>query len=907
MKSLHILALLFIPVFLFIPDQLNAQRAPEQDCINAIAVCQESYYQPNSYEGEGQNGNEIPTGGGCPGNCLASGEKNDVWYILTVQTGGYLGFVISPNNNNDDYDWAVYDLTNNECSDIYSMVGTLQVSCNYTATPGPTGPNGGSNSDCTGASGSPYNKLIPVNAGETYVINVSNYSSTQYGYTLDFSSSTAQIYDDVRPELTNVFGDGITCGSDSVDFQFSENVACASVMPGSFTLTGPDGEHEIVDIKGDACEEGGSWEKRYTAFIDPPFLVDGEYTFSLDPFNTIIDACDNIARPGEITFNVDLNAPEIDTTYKTITNATCGEDNGSITGLEVTGNEPLLYEWKDIDGNIVGTEVDLVDIGAGEYTLIVTDTYNCGAVAGPYKIQDEGAPEINTDDLEINASICSDDNGSILGLEIIGVSPFTFEWRDQNNNIVGDQLELNNVPGGDYTLYISDANGCEAITGPYHIDGFPPPLINTSTAFIVGDNCNMGNGSIEDVEVISDSPLEYRWYDQDGDTIGTSLDLINVYAGIYYLLVRDTNTCITISSGVEVEEVDGPDINTSSIDIHNTTCGESNGAIIGLIVTGNSGLTYQWQDEHGGTVGSDTSVLENVLPGEYTLYVTDAAGCESTGGPYTIINEGDPISVTASGNTPVCQGDNIELQVDFSNGSYNWTGPAGFTSDMQNPVISNVSIDDEGIYSVLVTSADQCEDESEVEIEVIESIPVSLSITESKNPIFPGEEVTFTADPTHPGFNPVYEWYIDGERVHSSSSNTFTTQIIVSRARVECYLLVEENCAEPQPAISNTINLDVLGVKVYLPNSFYPNSTQGNNIFKVVSISSQVADFKMNIYDRWGQNVFSSNSADDGWDGTIDGSEAPAGVYVWVVTYSVFESNSSSTTNTEKGTVMLLR
>ncbi len=907
MKRLYYKSVLILLAFIVYSIHIYAQRAPEQDCINAIPVCQESYYQPNSYEGEGQNPNEIPTGGGCPGNCLASGEKNDVWYILTVQTGGYLGFIISPNNNSNDYDWAVYDLTNNECSDIYSMVGTLQVSCNYTATPGPTGPNGGSNSDCTGASGSPYNKLIPVYAGETYVINVSNYSSNQYGYTLDFSSSTAQIYDDVRPELTKVYGGAITCGSDSLDFQFTENVACESVMPESFTLTGPDGVHEIVEIKGDACEEGGSWEKRYTAFVDPPFLVDGEYSFSLDPFNTIIDACDNVARPSVHTFNVDLNAPVVDTTSMEIANATCGEDNGSITGLEVSGNEPLTYEWKDADGNVVGTEADLVDVGSGEYTLIVTDTYNCGTVSGPYKIQDEGAPEINTDDIEIHSSICSDDNGSITGLEIIGVSPFVFEWRDQDNNVVGDQLDLLNVPGGDYTLYVTDKNGCEAITGPYHIDGFPPPLINKSTAFIVGDNCNTGTGSIEDVEVISQSPLEYRWYTPDGDTVGNTLDVFNLYAGTYYLLVRDTNGCVSISDGIEVNEIPAPQINESSIDIQNATCGESNGAVLGLDVTGSSGLTYQWQNEHGTIVGGDTAVLENIPSGEYTLFVTDAAGCESIGGPYRINNEGEPITVTASGNSPVCQGDNIELQVDYSGGSYLWNGPGGFTSNVRNPVIPQVNTDDSGIYSVVVTSSEQCKDESEVEIQVIESIPVSLTISESSNPIFPGEEVTFTADPVHPGFNPVYQWYIEGELVHSSGSNSFTTQMIVGDAGIECHMLVEENCAEPQPAVSNAIEMDVLGVEVYLPNSFYPNSTQGNNVFKVISISSHVADYQMNIYDRWGQNVFSSNDINEGWDGKFNGAEAPAGVYVWVVTYTVYETNTSSNTKTEKGTVTLLR
>ncbi|MCF8388889.1 MAG: hypothetical protein K9G58_02570 [Bacteroidales bacterium] len=76
-------------LFLFMTSmQLFAQQPTDQDCLGAIPVCDSTYYQPNSYVGTGNYPNEIPTGGGCPGNCLSQGEKNCVWYIITVQTDG---------------------------------------------------------------------------------------------------------------------------------------------------------------------------------------------------------------------------------------------------------------------------------------------------------------------------------------------------------------------------------------------------------------------------------------------------------------------------------------------------------------------------------------------------------------------------------------------------------------------------------------------------------------------------------------------------------------------------------------------------------------------------------------------------------------------------------------------------
>lgn len=148
-----------------------AQVPNNQDCLGAIPVCQEIYVQLNSYSGTGNYPNEIPASGGCPGNCMLSGEKNDVWYIFTVQTSGNVGFTITPNNSSDDYDWAVYKLDQYDCEDIYNHVSEMQVSCNWSGTSGVTGPDGGSNSNCGGASSSPHNALIPVFEGETYVID----------------------------------------------------------------------------------------------------------------------------------------------------------------------------------------------------------------------------------------------------------------------------------------------------------------------------------------------------------------------------------------------------------------------------------------------------------------------------------------------------------------------------------------------------------------------------------------------------------------------------------------------------------------------------------------------------------------------------------------------------------------
>lgn len=456
-----------------------AQIPTDQDCLGAIPVCTGFYTQVNSYSGTGNYTNEIPSGGGCPGNCLSSGEKNCVWYYVTVQSDGTMGFVVTPNQGSDDYDWAVYNLTNARCEDIYSQVAQLQVSCNYSGTSGSTGPNGGSSHHCQSASGTPFNAMIPVQEGEIYVINISNFSSTQYGYTLDFSMSTAQIYDDVPPEVEEVYDEQVSgCSTNEISILFSENVRCDRVTPSSFGISGPGGPYTVTDVYGISCDVGGEWEKDFTLFVDPPFASNGNYTLHVySTFPGITDACNNSAMDHDVPFTLDLGAPTLNTIGLTINAATCGMNNGSITGLLANGGTALSYVWKNSLGTVVGNSVDLIDVPAETYTLEVHDLQSCITYGGPWTIDEFGSPEINDDDISITPANYGATNGNISGISV--TSSFTiseYVWVDDQANVVGNELDLSGVSTGYYTLEVIDENTCSAIAGPYFVGEIGGPL-----------------------------------------------------------------------------------------------------------------------------------------------------------------------------------------------------------------------------------------------------------------------------------------------------------------------------------------------------------------------------------------------------------------------------------------------
>lgn len=163
---------------------------PEQDCQNAIIVSQATYIQPNSYEGDGAIHSEVDS----LNSCLATSEQNGVWYKFTPYASGSIGFEIVPFNLSDDYDWAVYDLTNATCADIATNP-SLEISCNFSGITGTTGPNG--------MTGMQYGSLINVTAGSTYAILINNFSSTQSGYTLNFTANTFALFANYKGVVYN--------------------------------------------------------------------------------------------------------------------------------------------------------------------------------------------------------------------------------------------------------------------------------------------------------------------------------------------------------------------------------------------------------------------------------------------------------------------------------------------------------------------------------------------------------------------------------------------------------------------------------------------------------------------------------------------------------------------------------
>jgi gliding motility-associated-like protein len=97
--------------------------------------------------------------------------------------------------------------------------------------------------------------------------------------------------------------------------------------------------------------------------------------------------------------------------------------------------------------------------------------------------------------------------------------------------------------------------------------------------------------------------------------------------------------------------------------------------------------------------------------------------------------------------------------------------------------------------------------------------------------------------------------------------------------------------------ISDTVNVSGSTAEsaVYVPNSFTPNGDIKNAVF--YAYGEDISEFHMQVFDRWGQLIFTSNSISDGWDGTVKGRVVQEDVYIWRIVYM---SNCSGLKEIEK-------
>src|SRR5437868_5751672 len=256
--------------------------------------------------------NNVPICGGSivPTTCT-NGTYRDVnpfYYRFTCFTSGTLGFILDPINNNDDYDWVLFDITGRNPDDIYLDI-TLNIAENWSAVMGNTGASAVPNPlrNCAGNTPN-FSRMPGISAGHEYLLMVSNWSASQQGYSLTFTGGTAVIADPVSPALASA---NVDCGGKSVNILFNKKIKCSSLATdrSDFVLSPANGT--IAVNTGYGCTSSFDMDSINITFNAP--LPPGNYTLSIangTDGNTLLDDCGTAIPAGDnVTFTVAPRPP----------------------------------------------------------------------------------------------------------------------------------------------------------------------------------------------------------------------------------------------------------------------------------------------------------------------------------------------------------------------------------------------------------------------------------------------------------------------------------------------------------------------------------------------------------------------------------------------------------------------
>jgi len=107
---------------------------------------------------------------------------------------------------------------------------------------------------------------------------------------------------------------------------------------------------------------------------------------------------------------------------------------------------------------------------------------------------------------------------------------------------------------------------------------------------------------------------------------------------------------------------------------------------------------------------------------------------------------------------------------------------------------------------------------------------------------------------------------------------------------------------------SDTIRVEAITFSIHVPTAFSPNGDSRNDTFEAKASYDTEIEFRMSVFNRWGERVFKSKSIKEGWDGTFNNMPCPTEVYIWVIDASGFEENEFFSGDSKMmGNVTLLR
>jgi hypothetical protein len=390
------------------------------------------------------------------------------------------------------------------------------------------------------------------------------------------------------------------------------------------------------------------------------------------------------------TISVEVGEPdELIASIAFSSQVSCFGVNDGFIELEIDGGTPeYIISWSNGE---IGSSVQ--NLGPGTYTALIEDVNVC--MTEIEFVVGELSP-ISVTGTVMNESAPGVEDGAITLSVSGGSPPYTYLW---NNGV--NQQNLTGLLPGTYEVTITDVNGCMSMMS-FQVG---------STGCIIALETNQTNltcfeandGMAEVTYSGAFEPVQILW--STGDT--TSM-IKGLSAIIYTVTVTDANNCQAQAS-IHLTQ---PSLITFSCSLAVATgANNADGFVECVAMGGNPPFSYFW------STGDTTTTNADLMPGEYSLTVTDASGCQASE-LITIDTSLCVIEYTISSTPASCFGEsNGEASFNLMSGAiepvlYDWSSGGSQSSEFNLPTgVHYVTMTDAGgcqiIDSVLITQPDR--------------------------------------------------------------------------------------------------------------------------------------------------------------------------------------------------------
>jgi len=359
--------------------------------------------------------------------------------------------------------------------------------------------------------------------------------------------------------------------------------------------------------------------------------------------------------------------------------------------LQLTASGGGTYTWSGPGGYTASGQnparPDATTAMSGPYTVLVTDGNGCTDTE-VVNITVTALPTAAAS--AVKTTLCA---GETLQLNASGGG--TYIWSGPGGYTASGQNptrpNATTAMTGPYTVLVTDGNGC---TDTEVVDIMVNDL---PTASATGGALSCLSPVLT-LQGQSNTPgATYAWVGPGGFNSGLQNPPVNV-AGVYTLTVTAAGCAQTATATVTGSSPVVVAMGTPGGTLF--TCSQTTLTLVAQPTPAGGGYSFLWSSGLG--TGQQATA---VLPGGYSVTVTDTgSGCSNVAS-VTLTGSPNPPAATANGGALSCGGGAVQLQGSSSipGSSFNWSGPGGFSSAQQNPVVNQV-----GAYTLTVTASGNC-------------------------------------------------------------------------------------------------------------------------------------------------------------------------------------------------------